>query len=110
MRLLHLGLIVTFLLSLLPLAALAQVSPPPPAGYSSDTSMQGFFRPSSQPRLSLTPFGGGFIAEDYAATYEGAQAEQTLTERIGLVGRITGYQLFITSNATSPLAPSNKPV
>lgn len=86
----------------------AQVTPPPAAGYSSSSSMAGFFQPSSQPRFSLTPYGGAYVAQDYSALYEGLQAEQTLTERIGLVGRATGYQLFITSNATSPLAPTSK--
>ena len=64
----------------------------------------------AQPQLTATIFGGGFAAEDYYLTDEGIQLEQSITEGLGIVGRATGYQLWIEKNATSPLAPSNKVV
>ncbi len=64
----------------------------------------------AQPQLTVTLFGGGMAAEDYFLTDEGFQLEQSLTQGIGLVGRLTGYQLWIEQNATSPLAPSKNAV
>lgn len=64
----------------------------------------------AQPHLDATIFGGGLAAEDYYLTDEGIQLEQSITEGIGIVGRATGYQLWIEKNASSPLAPSNKTV
>ena len=60
-----------------------------------------------QPHLDATLFGGGLASQDYYLTDEGIQLEQSITEGIGIVGRATGYQLWIEKNSTSPLAPSN---
>ena len=62
------------------------------------------------PHLDATIFGGGLASQDYYLTDEGIQLEQSITEGIGIVGRATGYQLWIEKNATSPLAPSNRTV
>jgi hypothetical protein len=62
------------------------------------------------PHLDATFFGGGLASQDYYLTDEGIQVEQSITEGIGIVGRVTGYQLWIEKNATSPLAPSNHTV
>ncbi len=64
----------------------------------------------AQPHLDVTLFGGGLVSEDYYLTDEGIQLEQSITEGIGLVGRATGYQLWIEKDSTSPLAPSNQTV
>jgi hypothetical protein len=64
----------------------------------------------SSPHLDATLFGGGLASEDYYLTDEGIQLEQSITEGIGIVGRATGYQLFIEKNASSPLEPSNHTV
>ncbi len=61
----------------------------------------------AQPQLTVTLFGGGMAAQDYFLTDEGFQLEQSVTEGLGIVGRLTGYQLWIEKNATSPLAPSS---
>jgi len=71
--------------------------------------LQRLTTPAS-PHLDATIFGGGLASEDYYLTDEGIQLEQSLTEGIGIVGRATGYQLWIEKNATSPLEPSNKTV
>src|SRR5579862_6788164 len=63
-----------------------------------------------QPHLDVTLFGGGLASQDYYLTDEGIQLEQSVTEGLGIVGRATGYQLWIEKNATSPLEPSNKTV
>ena len=64
----------------------------------------------ASPHLDATIFGGGLASQDYYLTDEGIQLEQSITEGIGIVGRATGYQLWIEKNATSPLEPSNKTV
>jgi hypothetical protein len=64
----------------------------------------------AQPHLTATVFGGGFASQDYYLTDEGIQLEQSVTEGLGIVGRATGYQLWIEKNSTSPLAPSNNVV
>lgn len=64
----------------------------------------------SSPHIDATLFGGGLASEDYFLTDEGIQLEQSITEGIGIVGRATGYQLWIEKNATSPLEPSNQTV
>ena len=55
--------------------------------------------------LSLTVLGGGYVSADYGVTEEGVQAEQSITRVIGLVGRATGYQLYIEDNFDNPLNP-----
>jgi hypothetical protein len=62
----------------------------------------------AQPHLDVTLFGGGLASEDYYLTDEGIQLEQSITEGLGIVGRVTGYQLWIEKNSTSPLEPSNQ--
>jgi hypothetical protein len=62
----------------------------------------------AQPHLDVTLFGGGLASQDYYLTDEGIQLEQSITEGLGIVGRATGYQLWIEKNSTSPLAPSNQ--
>ena len=64
----------------------------------------------ARPHLDVTLFGGGLASQDYYLTDEGIQLEQSITEGIGIVGRATGYQLWIEKNSTSPLAPSNQTV
>ncbi len=61
----------------------------------------------AQPHLDVTLFGGGLASQDYYLTDEGIQLEQSITEGLGIVGRATGYQLWIEKNSTSPLEPSN---
>jgi hypothetical protein len=64
----------------------------------------------AQPHLDVTLFGGGLVSEDYYLTDEGIQLEQSITEGLGIVGRVTGYQLWIEKASSSPLSPSNHTV
>ena len=95
-----------------PLASLELLDPNAPENKSLK-SLQSLYQLSrlttpAQPHLDVTFFGGGLASEDYYLTDEGIQLEQSITEGIGIVGRATGYQLWIEKNSTSPLAPSNK--
>ncbi len=65
---------------------------------------------ATSPHLDITPFGGGFVSQDYDDTNEGIQIEQSLTQGLGLIGRATGYQLYIRENAVSPLQVSSSQV
>src|SRR5271166_948545 len=94
-----------------PLAALELLDPNAPENKSLKALYQlERLTTPAQPHLSATFFGGGLAAEDYFLTDEGIQLEQSITEGIGIVGRATGYQLWIEKNATSPLSPSNRAV
>ena len=66
----------------------------------------GFLGPASPQILSATLFGGGFGSQDYGAIQEGFQLQQTITPYIGLVGRVTGYQMWIGDHFNNPLAPA----
>jgi len=64
-----------------------------------------FFDVAAPGRFSLTLFGGGFLSDKYATTQEGVQFEQSVTRYVGLVGRITGYQLYEGEGFDNPLSP-----
>jgi len=94
--------------SMSPLQALELLNPNAPENKSLKALYQlDRLATPAQPHLSATLFGGGLAAQDYFLTDEGIQLEQSITEGIGIVGRATGYQLWIEKNSTSPLAPSN---
>lgn len=65
-----------------------------------------FFDIATPGRFSLTLFGGGFGSDQYATTQEGIQVEQSLTRYVGIVGRATGYQLYMGHGFASPLEPN----
>jgi hypothetical protein len=66
----------------------------------------GFFEPASPQVLDAVLFGGGFGSQDYGAVQEGFQLQQTITPYVGLVGRFTGYQMWIGDHFNNPLAPA----
>jgi hypothetical protein len=70
-----------------------------PAAVSSWTT----FNPD---HLYLTTFASGYISDQFGATSEGFQLEQTLTPAVGLVGRAVGYQLFVGNGFGNPLVLS----
>lgn len=55
--------------------------------------------------FNLTLFGGGYMSDQYGATEEGFQFEQSVTSSVDLVGRSIGYQLYIGNGFGNPLAP-----
>jgi hypothetical protein len=80
--------------------ALAQIASPVPA--QAPTSFFEFLRPGV---LNLTVYGGGFISDQYGTTDQGFQLEHSITKQVGVVGRITGYQLYVGSGFDNPLDP-----
>jgi hypothetical protein len=98
------GLVSVFLavmaIALWSAAAQAQTTP----AWSSNP-YPNFFELAAPGRFSLTLYGGGFISDKYATTQQGIQAEQSLTRYLGLVGRVSGYQLFEGEGFDDPLAP-----
>jgi len=55
--------------------------------------------------LNVSIYGGGYVSADYATTEQGLQVTQSITKSIGLVGRATGYQLYIHGDFDNPLNP-----
>ena len=78
------------------LAADAPVLPPPKPGP---------FTLLSPEHVDVSIFGGGYASADYAMTEQGVQVSQSITQSIGVVGRVTGYQLYIHDNFDNPLNP-----
>jgi len=71
-----------------------------------------FFTPANPQHLSLTLFASGIGNESrYAATHEGFQLEQTLNPYIGVVGRVSGYQIYQGAGWDNPLTvhPGTRP-
>src|SRR5271167_800778 len=66
----------------------------------------GFFEPANPQILDAFLFGGGFGSQDYGAIQEGLQLHQTVNPYFGVVGRVTGYQLWIGDHFNNPLAPA----
>jgi hypothetical protein len=67
----------------------------------------GFFRLQRPEVFDLILYGGGFGSPKYGTIQEGLQLEQTVTPYFGIVGRVTGYQLWIGDHFDDPLAPSS---
>ncbi|MFZ2060782.1 MAG: hypothetical protein WAU82_07205 [Candidatus Binatus sp.] len=71
-----------------------------------------FFTPANPQHLSLTLFASAIGNESlYAATHEGFQLEQTLNPYIGVVGRVSGYQIYQGAGWDNPLLdhPKTRP-
>jgi hypothetical protein len=66
----------------------------------------GFFQLANPQVLDAILFGGGFGSQDYGSIQEGFQLQQTVTPYVGVVGRITGYQLWVGDHFNNPLAPA----
>jgi hypothetical protein len=67
----------------------------------------GFFQLQKPEILDLILYGGGFGSPKYGTIQEGLQVEQTVTPYFGIVGRVTGYQLWIGDDFQNPLAPGD---
>jgi hypothetical protein len=65
----------------------------------------GFFDLARPGHLTLTLFGLGYASGKYATTSQGAEIEQSLTRHLGLVGRVSGYQLYHGTGFDSPIVP-----
>ncbi len=65
----------------------------------------GFFQPAKPGVFDVFAFGGGYGNSKYGALQEGIQAEQSITNYLGIVGRATGYQLWVGNDFDNPLVP-----
>lgn len=65
------------------------------AASASSVASSGWLRFANPPQFSLLLFGGGFLSTQYGSTQQGFQAEQSVTEYVGLVARAAAYQLYI---------------
>jgi hypothetical protein len=90
--------VVAILLPLIPMSQAADVSLVPPP-------RPGPFTLLSPEHVDLSVYGGGYASADYAMTEQGLQISQSITNSIGIVGRATGYQLYIHDDFTNPLNP-----
>ena len=81
--------------------------PSNPANLPVESAYSDFFELAQPGQFSVTGFGGAFRADRYATTQEGFQFEQSITNYVGLVGRVTSYQLYIGHGFADPLAPGN---
>jgi hypothetical protein len=71
-----------------------------------------FFTAANPQHLSLTLFASAIGNEStYAATHEGFQLEQTLNPYVGVVGRVSGYQIYQGAGWDNPLTvhPGTRP-
>lgn len=78
-----------------------------PGGGTVVGAYSDFFQLADPAQISITGFGGAFRADKYATTQQGFQLEQSITNYVGFVGRITGYQLYIGHGFADPLEPIN---
>src|SRR6266851_8864496 len=81
------------------LAQTAKALPPTPPG------QPGPFTLLSPETLNISVYGGGYISADYGTTEQGVQFTQSITRNIGLIGRATGYQLYIHDDFDNPMNP-----
>jgi hypothetical protein len=108
----YLGLVGVLALSMLALGdpALAQTSDSAAQAGSANSAVKpaysDFFQIAQPGQFSITGFGGAFRADRYATTQQGVQLEQSITNYVGVVGRVTGYQLYIGQGFADPLAPN----
>lgn len=82
-------------------------TPPVSGGGAVAPAYSDFFEIAEPGQFSVTGFGGAFRADRYATTQQGVQFEQGITNYIGIVGRVTGYQLYIGQGFEDPLEPNN---
>ncbi|HTR47055.1 MAG TPA: hypothetical protein VMM16_06700 [Verrucomicrobiae bacterium] len=61
-----------------------------------------FFTIRQPGHLSLTVFGSGFGSDTYGTTHAGLQLEQTITNYVSAVGRVTAYQVYKGEGYDSP--------
>jgi hypothetical protein len=102
---LALGLALGLVSLMLAAPARAQTAGPAPSSEPVASPYSDFFKLARPMDFSLTLFSGAFRSDKYATIDEGFQFEQSVTNYVGIVGRATGYQLFIGQGFDNPLDP-----
>jgi hypothetical protein len=77
----------------------------PSASAQFENLYPGFFQLQKPSILDAVLFGGGFGSPKYGTIQEGFQLDQSITPYFNLVGRVTGYQLWVGDHFENPLAP-----
>jgi hypothetical protein len=80
-------------------------SDPAPGSPPISTIYSDFFELARPGNFNLILFGGGFRSDEYATTQQGFQFEQSVTRYVGVVGRVSGYQLYEGQGFDNPLDP-----
>jgi hypothetical protein len=68
--------------------------------------MSQFFSLEKPGHFTLRLFAVGYGAEKYGTTHEGFEVNQTVTQAISVVGRISTYQIYQGAGFDSPLKPA----
>ena len=87
------------------LLAVCVVGPSGSAQAQWENLYPGFFQLAKPEVFDVFAFGGGYGNTKYGVIQEGIQAEQSITPYLGMVGRVTGYQLWVGDNFDNPLVP-----
>lgn len=66
----------------------------------------GFFDLERPGYAQATLFGGGFASDRYGVTQEGFQLDQSVTQYVGVFGRVIAYQLYTKDGELNPFNPS----
>ena len=81
-----------------------------PAAAARSAPYSDFFSEANPQHFSLTMFASTFAGQyKYVASHEGFELEQTLTPYIGLVGRVSGYQIYEGDGWDTPLRGESRP-
>lgn len=67
-----------------------------------------FFELAQPGYVDAMLFVGGFRSDKYATLQQGFQLEQSITPYIGVVGRVSGYELFEGQGFANPLDPGDQ--
>src|SRR5215471_11083304 len=69
-----------------------------------------FFALQRPGHLGLTVFASGFGSDTYATTGAGFQLEQSVTRYVGLVGRVSAFQVYQGKGYNSPFVSESNGV
>jgi len=75
------------------------------ATYGQDLSQ--FFDLKSPGRFSLRLFATGYGAEKYSTAHQGLELDQSVTEGLTVVGRLSAYQVYQGTGFDNPIKPSS---
>lgn len=89
------------------LALMLAILAPATGGRADAQLLKRAFELEPQPQIALRTFVSSFGAQDYATMHEGFELDQALTGVIGLVGRVSAYQILKGSGYDNPLEPAS---
>lgn len=78
------------------------------AGGAAADMFTDYFEIAQPGHLTSTPFGAAYASPRYYETHEGLELEQTLTRRLGIIARLTGYQQYHGTGYDTPIPQSSR--